>query len=430
MNLDSTASILDFGCGCGRTLRAFPSITKAKLVGCDIDLDAISWCQENLPFATFHKTGEYPPLPFENDEFYFLYGISVFTHLDEEHQFKWLSELKRVVKPGGLALLTFKGKWHIDEIKDMGVKNKIELSLKESGFLFTQTKFWQKVFPDFYGDTYCTLEYIYKNWSKYFEVLEIVPPSPAIAQYAVLLRAIGAKSAKTEEFTKSVKSQPTISEYSKFMIICPARTGSTMLVHSLLSHPEIICHGEVMGPKNPANLVGLNLEIESPLRDKLRQLRQQDTVNFLADFVLYPGSYRAVGLKFKYEELSLPSYKAVLDSIISSQDVLIIHLTRKNLLKRDVSQLIATQITNILWISNPNERPDPVQIRLDAKECLNEFKFTEERQQRFRDYFQGHRVLELTYEDLLTESDRTMQEIQACLGVNIQQLSCSTHKVL
>ncbi|MCT7989013.1 methyltransferase domain-containing protein [Laspinema olomoucense] len=430
MSLDSTTSILDFGCGCGRILRAFPSMTKAKLVGCDTDGEAIFWCQENLSFAKFWQTAEYPPLPFENEEFDFLYGISVFTHLDEEHQFKWLEELKRVVKPGGLALLTFKGQWHINEMPDMGFKNQIELSLKESGFLFTQTKFWEKVFPDFYGDTYCTPEYIHKNWSKYFEVLEILPPSSAVPQYAVLLRVIGTKSAQPEKLTEQVKSQTIMGKSRQFIIICPARTGSTMLVHSLNSHPEIICHGEVMAPDNRPDLIGLNFEIESPLRDKLTQLREQDPVSFLYDFVLHPSSFRAVGFKFKYEELSLPSYQAVLDSIMFRKDVLIIHLTRKNLLKRYVSQLMATQFTNIFWISNSSEKPDPARIRLDPKDCLNEFKLIAQRQEKFRDYLKAHQLLEVNYEDLVTETDLTLQTIQDFLGVSQQKLIVRTKKVL
>jgi hypothetical protein len=217
---------------------------------------------------------------------------------------------------------------------------------------------------------------------------------------------------------------------SRFIIICPARTGSTMLMHSLNSHPEIICHGEVMAPENRADLVGLNFHIESPLRDKLTQLREQDPISFLDNFVLHPGSYGAVGLKFKYEELSLPSYKAVLDYLISRKDILIIHLTRKNLLKRYLSQAIATQVTNIFWISNQNERPDNVRIRLDAQECLNEFKFMEERQQRFRGYFQEHRMVELTYEDLLTEYESAMEKIQNFLGVKLQKLIIPGEKIL
>jgi hypothetical protein len=38
-----------------------------------------------------------------------IYGISVFTHLDEPLQTPWIEELERVAKPGGQILITVKG---------------------------------------------------------------------------------------------------------------------------------------------------------------------------------------------------------------------------------------------------------------------------------------------------------------------------------
>ena len=40
----------------------------------------------------------------------------------------------------------------------------------------------------------------------------------------------------------------------RFMIACAARTGSTMLVRTLRSHPALVMHGEVWGER----MVGLD----------------------------------------------------------------------------------------------------------------------------------------------------------------------------
>ena len=41
-----------------------------------------------------------------------------------------------------------------------------------------------------------------------------------------------------------------------FIISCVAWTGSKMLVHILLSNPEIMCHGEVFNYRNIGGLMG------------------------------------------------------------------------------------------------------------------------------------------------------------------------------
>jgi SAM-dependent methyltransferase len=53
--------------------------------------------------------GVEPPLPYDDDSFDFLYSISIFTHLDEPLQQPWIRELERVVKPGGLIVITVSG---------------------------------------------------------------------------------------------------------------------------------------------------------------------------------------------------------------------------------------------------------------------------------------------------------------------------------
>jgi SAM-dependent methyltransferase len=50
-----------------------------------------------------------PPLPYPDHAFDFLYAFSVFTHLSAELAHEWLSELQRVVKPGGLIWFTLHG---------------------------------------------------------------------------------------------------------------------------------------------------------------------------------------------------------------------------------------------------------------------------------------------------------------------------------
>ena len=97
--------MLDFGCGCGRTIMWFAG-KKVKFDGTDIDSEAIQWCHNNLKFAKFAVNDIMPPLEYEDSKFDLIYSMSVFTHLDEYRQFQWLIELKRVLREDGILIIT------------------------------------------------------------------------------------------------------------------------------------------------------------------------------------------------------------------------------------------------------------------------------------------------------------------------------------
>jgi SAM-dependent methyltransferase len=100
--------ILDFGCGSGRVLRHFiDAAGEAEFWGCDINEACISWLRKHLqpPFRVFQNT-EPPPLPFKDDYFDLILCVSVFSHLTDLWE-PWLRELRRVLKPEGLALISF-----------------------------------------------------------------------------------------------------------------------------------------------------------------------------------------------------------------------------------------------------------------------------------------------------------------------------------
>ena len=83
----------DFGCGCGRVIRHWVPLTDAKLHGSDYNPRLVGWCQANLGFGQFTVNGVAPPLDYEDEQFDFLYAISIFTHFVEAQQVPWAKEL-------------------------------------------------------------------------------------------------------------------------------------------------------------------------------------------------------------------------------------------------------------------------------------------------------------------------------------------------
>lgn len=107
--IDKVQSILDFGCGAGRQIQYFYDYNLTKIYGCDPNAEHIKWLSRSYPLADFHVSQFTLPLPFESDTFDLIYSVSVFTHLSENAQFAWLEELKRVLRPNQIALLTTLG---------------------------------------------------------------------------------------------------------------------------------------------------------------------------------------------------------------------------------------------------------------------------------------------------------------------------------
>jgi len=170
LDLGSFTRILDFGCGCGRTLVHMKGLApNAQFDGTDIDTKAIEWCRQHLDFASFSLSRESPPIDYAADSFDFIYVISVFTHLDEDYQFRWLEELRRIAKPGGVLLLTLHG------AKD------------GQDFLFERS-YEKGLFPAWYQNTYHSKEYVFENFGKYFQVLDYFPRGMSDFQDVVVLR--------------------------------------------------------------------------------------------------------------------------------------------------------------------------------------------------------------------------------------------------
>jgi SAM-dependent methyltransferase len=103
-------SVLDFGCGPGRTLSAFlQDGERAEFVGCDIHADSIAWATAELsPPFSFFVCRDAPPLAQPDQRFDLVYGMSVFTHITDQWS-NWLVELHRVMRPGAIAVLSVLG---------------------------------------------------------------------------------------------------------------------------------------------------------------------------------------------------------------------------------------------------------------------------------------------------------------------------------
>ncbi len=114
----SLGRVLDFGSGVGRVMRHLAHVRGPEFHGTDYNVDLVAWCRKALNFAKFEVNALDQRLSYPDNYFDFTYALSVFTHLDEPLQTFWMNELRRVLKPGGLAFITIHGQFYLNQLDE------------------------------------------------------------------------------------------------------------------------------------------------------------------------------------------------------------------------------------------------------------------------------------------------------------------------
>jgi SAM-dependent methyltransferase len=99
--------VLDFGCGWGRILRFFlRDVPHEQLHGRDCWQEAVDICQKTNQWCDFKLNSISPPMDFKDSSLDLIYLYSVFSHLSEGAHAAWIKEFHRILKPGGLVVVT------------------------------------------------------------------------------------------------------------------------------------------------------------------------------------------------------------------------------------------------------------------------------------------------------------------------------------
>ena len=185
--LSEFASVLDFGCGCGRLARMFKG-HPGRIAGCDIDQRHVEWCSAALEYMETKLSSVRPPIPFADNEFDAVISISVFTHLNESSSEQFLQDLARVCRPRGILFLTIHGKRALDRAiseppirtmlnirEDLFQAARQEFSKGRHAFILQHghlTTVGMNSDSFEYGITFVAEDYVRTKWSQWFDVID------------------------------------------------------------------------------------------------------------------------------------------------------------------------------------------------------------------------------------------------------------------
>jgi len=101
----SDVRIFDFGCGSGRYMKLFAmNVPKENIIGTDINWSSLSQahkCGFNCVLLSIADS----ILPFDNECFDVVFSSNVIEHIPRDLYLKYLEEIHRVLKPGGIFVV-------------------------------------------------------------------------------------------------------------------------------------------------------------------------------------------------------------------------------------------------------------------------------------------------------------------------------------
>lgn len=100
-------ALLDLGCGSGRLASALSRRVQIEYLGLDIIPELLNYARSQCPPDYRFLLNRHLSLPVKDEYFDFVSAFSLFTHLLHEETFIYLTEVLRVLKPGGVVVFSF-----------------------------------------------------------------------------------------------------------------------------------------------------------------------------------------------------------------------------------------------------------------------------------------------------------------------------------
>jgi LPS sulfotransferase NodH len=186
-------------------------------------------------------------------------------------------------------------------------------------------------------------------------------------------------------------------QYGKFVIITRSRSGSSLLMGLLNSHPDVLAKGEMYRRLYGRNSGKLWNRIFSKKNKKISQ----------------------VGFKIFYYHPLDSKDRSVWDFIKSDSNIRIIHLTRRDKLKTYLSKVIALKTDE--WYNKKKKSKlslEKRKVNLNPSDFIRECETIKSWEKSVATTFASHRVINVYYEDLVSDNSRVMSNIFRFLDIS------------
>lgn len=189
------ACCLDLGCASGRVLRHLAlERPQMRALGCDINRLHVEWCNRHMPpGCTVFQNHAIPSLPLPDGSVDIVSAYSVFTHI-EAMETAWLMELRRILRPGGIAWITVHSEWTLQEMTpDWPLWNPVMQHPDAATRLDAARNFagdrlvlrWRSD-RSYSSNVFYKLDYLRATWSRFLDIVEVRRRFPSFQDVLIL----------------------------------------------------------------------------------------------------------------------------------------------------------------------------------------------------------------------------------------------------
>lgn len=183
--IDQFSSFFDYGCSSGSLLRllawCYPTV---RFAGSDPVKASINWASSNLKADNlqFLHQKQVPPITGARDEeFDAVSAVSIYSHHGINSFSRWVEEMARIIRQGGVFVFTTHGPGSIKFYADLNVKpairyQKLAEYIAKKGFSFEEV--WlgvddvgNKATEAEWGNSYYTFDRVKQLIGDYFEII-------------------------------------------------------------------------------------------------------------------------------------------------------------------------------------------------------------------------------------------------------------------
>ncbi|GAN53757.1 class I SAM-dependent methyltransferase [Tanticharoenia sakaeratensis] len=204
--------LLDFGCGWGRMTRLFmKDVRPERLFGVDSTSRFLIEARRCNPALNFLSCELVPPLIIGDGAFDLVTSWSVFSHFDEFLANHWIREFHRLLRPGGLVMLTTQSRRFISFCAEMRARRAAGMKLEHGWYeacadsftdeaaansryeagLFLHAASVRPPHPQsHYGEAIIPRGYVTKQWGHLFRLVEFLDNPVRLPQAMIVLQKI------------------------------------------------------------------------------------------------------------------------------------------------------------------------------------------------------------------------------------------------